>query len=102
MCGRFTRSLLELLVWQDHRVAEQKLFLSMMRSCGICFVHQKRADEDEDEAEHRRGAAAGRRHGAAPRRAHPSRQMNQLSGSAASVEVGRAKSSVTKMAGRPL
>jgi internalin A len=47
--GRFTRSLLALLVWQDHGVAEQKLFLSMMRSCGICFVHQKRAGEDEAE-----------------------------------------------------
>lgn len=35
--GRFTRRELELLVWQKFSVAEQKLFLSMMESCGICF-----------------------------------------------------------------
>ncbi len=38
--GRFTRSLLELIVWQGYKPAEQKLFLGMMQSCGICFVHK--------------------------------------------------------------
>jgi internalin A len=38
--GRFTRSLLELIVWQDYSKEEQELFLSMMQSCGICFVHK--------------------------------------------------------------
>jgi internalin A len=42
--GRFTRSLLELIVWQGYKPAEQELFLDMMQSCGICFVH-KRGDE---------------------------------------------------------
>ncbi|MDR3514513.1 MAG: COR domain-containing protein [Azospirillaceae bacterium] len=36
--GRFSRSLLEALVWQDYREPEQKLFLDMMVSCGIAFV----------------------------------------------------------------
>ncbi|WP_176159351.1 COR domain-containing protein [Prosthecobacter debontii] len=39
--GRFTRSLLESLVWQQHSEEEQKLFLTMMKSCGICFVHRR-------------------------------------------------------------
>jgi internalin A len=47
--GRFTRPLLELLVWGDHTVAEQRLFLDMMQSCGICFVH-RRAPSGEDDA----------------------------------------------------
>lgn len=42
--GRFTRSLLDALVWQGYKPAEQELFLDMMQSCGICFVH-KRGDE---------------------------------------------------------
>jgi len=41
--GRFTRSLLEALVWGEYSVAEQELFLSLMESCGICF---KLRDED--------------------------------------------------------
>lgn len=45
--GRFTRAMLELLVWQEHGVEEQKLFLSMMQSCGICFVHRKAGDDTE-------------------------------------------------------
>ncbi len=45
--GRFTRAMLELLVWQEHGSAEQKLFLSMMRSCGICFVHREAGDATE-------------------------------------------------------
>jgi len=43
--GRFTRSLLELLVWQNYGDEEQELFLSMMRSCGICFP-LKRGDAE--------------------------------------------------------
>jgi internalin A len=35
--GRFRRSLLELLVWQDNSQREQMLFLSMIQSCGVCF-----------------------------------------------------------------
>jgi internalin A len=46
--GRFTRPLLEALVWDDYRVEEQKLFLSMMESCGICFLHRRRSDDDEE------------------------------------------------------
>ena len=47
--GRFTRSLLELLVWQDYDVKEQRLFLSMMQSCGICFLHRRSDNQDENE-----------------------------------------------------
>lgn len=45
--GRFTRALLESLVWREHGVEEQKLFLSMMQSCGICFVHREADDDTE-------------------------------------------------------
>jgi internalin A len=38
--GRFTRPLLELLVWQDKSEEEQQLLLGMMRSCGMCFVYR--------------------------------------------------------------
>ncbi|MFZ1426911.1 MAG: leucine-rich repeat domain-containing protein, partial [Geminicoccaceae bacterium] len=47
MRGRFTRAMLELLVWQEHGLEEQNLFLSMMRSCGICFVHREAGDATE-------------------------------------------------------
>ena len=50
--GRFTRPLLELLVWGEHGAAEQKLFLDMMRSCGICFVHRQGPHNDEDATEY--------------------------------------------------
>jgi len=49
--GRFNRALLEELVWRDYSVAEQRLFLSMMVSCGICFVHRPGAD-GQDAAEY--------------------------------------------------
>lgn len=39
--GRFSRSLLELLVWQDYHPDEQQLFLDMMTSCGVCFVYRE-------------------------------------------------------------
>ena len=40
--GRFTRSDLGEWVWNEagHSVKEQELFISMMQSCGICFVHR--------------------------------------------------------------
>jgi internalin A len=38
--GRFTRAILEALVWREYNAAEQEVFLGMMRSCGICFVHR--------------------------------------------------------------
>ena len=50
--GRFTRSLLELLVWQKHEKEEQELFLGMMQSCGICFVHREGSSENGTEDEY--------------------------------------------------
>jgi internalin A len=35
--GHFTRADLEALIWSDFTPEEQKVFLSMMESCGICF-----------------------------------------------------------------
>ena len=35
--GRFTRTDLAHLVWQEHSPDEQKLFLGMMEQCDICF-----------------------------------------------------------------
>ena len=45
--GRFTRQVLHDLVWREHAVSEQRLFLSMMLSCGICFIHRGNGLEDE-------------------------------------------------------
>lgn len=39
--GRFSRWLLGLAKWREYKDAEQKLLLSMMRSCGICFLHRR-------------------------------------------------------------
>jgi internalin A len=50
--GRFTRPLLELLVWGDHSAAEQTLFLDMMRTCGICFVHHRAPHAEADATEY--------------------------------------------------
>jgi len=45
--GRFTRPLLEGLIWRDHPPEDQQQFLDMMQSCGICFVHSNdRNDPD--------------------------------------------------------
>jgi internalin A len=41
--GRFTQSDLAEWVWAAHSEGEQKLFLSMMQSCGICFKHRAAA-----------------------------------------------------------
>jgi internalin A len=35
--GRFTREDLEVLIWSQYTPTEQKVFLEMMESCGICF-----------------------------------------------------------------
>ncbi len=52
--GRFTRSLLEALVWpaEEYSAAEQELFLSMMESCGICFKHRSADAKGRWEAEY--------------------------------------------------
>jgi internalin A len=50
--GRFHRSLLGLLAWPEYGPEEQALFLSMMESCGICFVHHRGGRADGDEAEY--------------------------------------------------
>jgi internalin A len=50
--GRFSRAKLGLLVWQEHSDAEQKLLLSMMVSCGICFLHRRFGGADDDNAEY--------------------------------------------------
>ena len=39
--GRFTRTLLDLLVWEQYGKDEQELFLSLMESCGVCFKYRK-------------------------------------------------------------
>ena len=51
--GRFTRPLLELLVWGGYPELEQRLFLDMMLSCGVCFVHRgERYGERDDDTEY--------------------------------------------------
>ncbi|HSS47487.1 MAG TPA: COR domain-containing protein, partial [Thermoanaerobaculia bacterium] len=35
--GRFTREDLAATAWQEHSIEEQKLFLGLMESCGVCF-----------------------------------------------------------------
>jgi internalin A len=35
--GRFTREDLAMTVWQDYSLEEQRLFLGLMESCGVCF-----------------------------------------------------------------
>ena len=46
--GRFDRADLA-TVWRKHSDAEQRLFLGMMRSCGICFVYRGRRYRPEDD-----------------------------------------------------
>jgi internalin A len=50
--GRFSRAKLPLLIWQDHSDSEQKLLLSMMVSCGICFPHRRFGDLEDDNTEY--------------------------------------------------
>jgi len=42
--GRFTQSLLAMTAWTDYAESEQRLFLSLMQSCGIAFL-QRDADQ---------------------------------------------------------
>jgi internalin A len=39
--GQFNRELLADLVWQQHSSDEQRLFLSLMTACGICFEYRQ-------------------------------------------------------------
>jgi len=39
--GRFNRNLLATLAWTEYEENEQELFISMMQSAGICFVHRE-------------------------------------------------------------
>lgn len=52
--GRFTRAELDAWVWGErgHSAGEQKLFLSMMQSCGICFEHRRLGPGDDGEPEY--------------------------------------------------
>jgi internalin A len=50
--GRFTRLLLDAMVWSEFAREEQQLFLSMMRTSGICFPHRPGATRDDDETEY--------------------------------------------------
>jgi internalin A len=47
--GRFDRPRLQELAWQNYKIEEQKLFLGMMRSCGICFIYQRTRPWEEDD-----------------------------------------------------
>jgi internalin A len=42
--GRFTRSDLQRFIWSNYSLGEQKVFLAMMESCGICFPARKLPD----------------------------------------------------------
>ncbi|MEQ8965871.1 MAG: COR domain-containing protein [Azospirillaceae bacterium] len=52
--GRFTRSLLGLLLWDEggYSVEEQELFISLMESCGVCFRLRPGDDARNIEAEY--------------------------------------------------
>jgi internalin A len=43
---------LEALVWRAYNAAEQAVFLGMMRSCGICFVHRRAVGDATREEEY--------------------------------------------------
>lgn len=48
MFGRFTRADLEWLVWgKDFTVAEQSIFLDMMRACGVAFILRPATEAEE-------------------------------------------------------
>ncbi|MBV8273633.1 MAG: hypothetical protein JO170_00015 [Verrucomicrobia bacterium] len=44
--GRFSRDDLELLIWSGYTPEEQKVFLGMMESCGICFKVRKLPNDE--------------------------------------------------------
>ena len=47
--GRFRHSELAEWVWREHGIDDQKLFLSFMQQCNICFIHRKGDDRVEAE-----------------------------------------------------
>ena len=44
--GRFSREDLELVGWQKHSREEQRVFLGMMESCGICFRYRELGEDE--------------------------------------------------------
>jgi internalin A len=44
--GHFSRADLEALIWSGYTPEEQKVFLGMMESCGICFKVRKLSDDE--------------------------------------------------------
>jgi internalin A len=50
--GRFTRSLLATLAWQEYDEREQALFIELMKSAGICFVHREGDARSHTETEY--------------------------------------------------
>ncbi|KTE25244.1 hypothetical protein ATE62_22325 [Sphingopyxis sp. HIX] len=44
--GRFRREDIAETAWRDYGLDEQRLFLSMMESCGIAFTHYRHGDRD--------------------------------------------------------
>jgi internalin A len=44
--GHFSRADLEALIWSGYTPDEQKVFLGMMESCGICFKVRKLSDDE--------------------------------------------------------
>jgi hypothetical protein len=46
--GRFSREDLELLIWSGYTPEEQKVFLGMMESCGICFKVRKLPNDESE------------------------------------------------------
>ncbi len=50
--GRFTRPLLEALAWKKYSKAEQRLFISLMKSCGVIFTYREPWREDDDDTEY--------------------------------------------------
>jgi internalin A len=44
--GHFSRADLERLIWSDYTTEEQKVFLGMMESCGICFKVRELSDDE--------------------------------------------------------
>src|SRR5262249_30846449 len=45
--GRFTREDLAADIWREHSIEEQRLFLGLMKSCGVCFPCGKTGQGEE-------------------------------------------------------
>ena len=52
MHGRFTRSFLGATVWREYNESDQDLFLSLMKSCDVCFQHRRSDPKHDIEAEY--------------------------------------------------